>query len=561
MTILFEMAQKYARDVLDGTEIAPKEVQTQCQWFIDDLERQQNSDFPYEFREDLLEPIEAILSLLNFATGLGTQGLSILEGLASFQAFFLCSVFGWRFKNEETRYRYRDVTLFIPRKNAKTFITALILIILMLTEDDYSEFYSICLDRDLAGEVKKAMVQIIQASPAIEKYFKISTVLSGKIVCKLTNSFYQARTAEANRNNAIRPSAFIADEFAAFTSMDNYSAMKSGQLNVKNPLRFKLTTAYAEDRSVMLEELDYIKKVFAGLIDDSRMFALIYYAEKDHLWNDTGLYQANPLRIEANFNEIRDSRTTAIEKPMEREEFLTKHMNHFLPSSSGEAYVNIEDVRKGRIDSFDWSSRQVWIGLDLSQSNDNTSFSMVTEEDGKIYADSYAFVPEDRIAEKNRNEKITYQEFISAGKCYPCGDMTIDYSFVEDKILEIEQRFGVTVVGVAFDRWNCLATAQHLDRHGLKVIEMKQHSSVLHPATKLLKEKIMSGEFFYTTNKLLEINFQNARAVEDNNKNLYVNKKKSNGKVDMVVSLINAIAILQIDVVFNPDSDWGAMVI
>jgi phage terminase large subunit-like protein len=48
--------------------------------------------------------------------------------------------------------------------------------------------------------------------------------------------------------------------------------------------------------------------------------------------------------------------------------------------------------------------------------------------------------------------------------------------------------------------------------------------------------------------------------VEDNNKNLYVNKKKSNGKVDMVVSLINAIYLLQQDVIFNPDSDWGAMV-
>ena len=34
-------------------------------------------------------------------------------------------------------------------------------------------------------------------------------------------------------------------------------------------------------------------------------------------------------------------------------------------------------------------------------------------------------------------------------------------------------------------------------------------------------------------------------------KNLYVNKKKSNGKVDMVVSLINAIYLLQQDVIFD----------
>jgi phage terminase large subunit-like protein len=557
---MLDKAIQYARDVVEGKEIVPKEVKIACEWFFQDLEKQHNDDFPYEFREDLIEPIVSILGLLNFATGLGTQGKTILEGLAPFQAFFLCNIFGWRFKDEETRYRYRDVTLFIPRKNAKTFITSLILIILMLTEDDYSEFYSICLDRDLAGEVKKAMTQIIQASPAIEKYFKISTMLSGKILCKLTNSFYQARTAEANKNNAIRPSAFIADEVGAFKDYANLTAMQSGQLNVKNPLRFKLTTAYAEDKSIMLEELAYIKKVFAGLIPDERMFALVYYAEKEHLWNDHGLYQANPLRIEANYNEIRDSRQEAIEKPLKREEYLTKHMNHFLPSSSGEAFVDIEEVRKGKIDSFDWSGRQAWLGLDLSLTNDNTSFSMVTEEDGKIYADSYAFVPEDRIPEKNRTEKLTYEEFIHAGKCYACGDNTVDYGFVEEIIMNVESKFGVSIVGIAYDRWNCLSTAQRLDREGYKVVEVKQHSSVLHPATKLLKEKIMSGEFFYTENKLLEINFQNSRAVEDNNKNLYVNKKKSNGKVDMVVSLINAIYLLQQDVIFNPDSDWGAMV-
>ena len=83
------------------------------------------------------------------------------------------------------------------------------------------------------------------------------------------------------------------------------------------------------------------------------------------------------------------------------------------------------------------------------------------------------------------------------------------------------------------------------------MVEVRQHSSVLHPPTKLLKEKVLSKEFQYTENKLLEINFQNARCVYDTNKNQYVNKKKSTGKVDMVVSLINAIYLLQQDVFLN----------
>ena len=39
-------------------------------------------------------------------------------------------------------------------------------------------------------------------------------------------------------------------------------------------------------------------------------------------------------------------------------------------------------------------------------------------------------------------------------------------------------------------------------------------------------------------------NFENARCVYDTNMNMYVNKKKSNGKVDMVVALINAVYLL-----------------
>ena len=207
MSILLEKAMRYAENVTQGKEITTKEVIIQCHLFLKELERQHEEEFPYYFDEDEVIKIEGILSLLNFATGLNVVGKTILDGIVDFQAFFLVNVFGWRFKDDVEKFRYRDVTLFIPRKSAKTFICALILIILMLIEADYSEFYSICLDRELAGEVKKAMTQIIQASPAIEKHFKISTTLSGRITCKLTNSFYQARTAEANRNNAIRPSA------------------------------------------------------------------------------------------------------------------------------------------------------------------------------------------------------------------------------------------------------------------------------------------------------------------------------------------------------------------
>ena len=81
-------------------------------------------------------------------------------------------------------------------------------------------------------------------------------------------------------------------------------------------------------------------------------------------------------------------------------------------------------------------------------------------------------------------------------------------------------------MGVGYDRYNCLSTAQKLEKAGLKTVEVKQHSSVLHPATKLLKEKILNKEFFYTPNDLLEINFQNAKVVESSNKEIFTFTKR-----------------------------------
>lgn len=559
--MLFEKAKDYAQKVVDCEEITNRYVRKQCLIFLEDLEKQDDEDFPYYMDHEAIEQTEGILALLNFATGLGVTGMSVLEGLVGFQAFFLCNIFGWRFKSSPEKYRYRDVVMFICRKNGKTWLVALITIILMLTEDPFSEFYSICKDRELAGEVKKAISQVLNSSPAIGKYFVIPKTLSGKVLCKLTNSFYQPRTADADANNGLRPSAFIADEIGAFKDYANINAMQSGQLSVRNPLRFKLTTAYAEDQSIMLEELDYIKKVFDGHIKDDRLFALLYYAEEDHLWDDTGLYQANPLRIEENYNEIRDNRAKALEKPKEREEYLTKHCNHFLPTNSGEAYIDIEDLRKCKISEFDWSGRQVWIGIDLSLTTDNCAVAMVTEEDLKIYSKVWAFVPSERIEEKNRTEKINYYDHIKKGTCFACGDMTVDYNFIESMILEIEQKYNVVIMGVGYDRYNCLSTAQKLEKEGLKTVEVKQHSSVLHPATKLTRELVLNREFFYLENELLEINFQNAKIVENNNKDIYVNKKKSTGKVDMLIALLNSVHLLQVDVIFNPDSDWAIQVI
>lgn len=548
--MLLEKAKQYAEDCISGKEITTFEVKKQCEWFLEDLEKQNNDYYPYYFDTKKISIIEGILKLLNFATGLEVVGKSIYDGLENFQAFFIANIFGWRYKSDSKKFRYREVDLFIPRKNTKTFLAALIIIILMLTEDEYSEFYSICLDRDLAGEVKKAISQILNASPLVLEYFNIPKTLSGRMECTLTHSFYQPRTSEANRNNSIKPSAFIADEYGAMKDNANVEAMRSGQLSVRNPLMFKLTTAYAEDKSIMLDELEYLKKIYKETEKDDRLFALVYYATEDHLWDDIGIMMANPLRIEENYEEIKRAREKALAKPSERTEFLTKNMNYFMPSNSGEEFISIDKLRlcKNTRGVFNWNGKDVYVGIDLAMTNDNTAVSMVTMEDDMIYAKSWAFIPADRIEEKNRRERTDYRRFIEEGNCFACGDEIVSYAFIENFIMNLEKNYGVHIIQIGYDRYNCISTANKLDLAGYETVEIKQHSSVLHMPTKWLQEHILQRKFSYDGDKLYEINFQNARCTYDTNMNRYINKKKSNGKVDMVMSTIDALYLLQQEV-------------
>ncbi len=174
---------------------------------------------------------------------------------------------------------------------------------------------------------------------------------------------------------------------------------------------------------------------------------------------------------------------------------------------------------------------------------------MVTfNEEFKLYGKVWGFIPKDKIAEKSEREGVNYKRAIELGNCFACGGEVIDYGFVERFILGLRDKYGVEIMQCGYDRYNAISTVQKLEsdeRNPIECVELKQHSSVLHTATKLLKEKILSGEFAYDENKLLEINFENARCTEDTNLNKYVNKKRSAGKVDMVVALINAVKLAE----------------
>ena len=489
---------------------------------------------------------------------------SIYEGLEEYAWFMIVAGLCTFCRNTERKSRfYVTILLEIARKNFKTFNSAVIFILLMLTEPDFSRFFSVAPDLALSSELKNAIRKIIKVSPVLynedEPAFKL---LRSQIKCPLNDNEYTPLAYSQDGMDGKLANAFLADEAGA---LDAYpvEAMRSSQITLLNKLGIIISTQYPNDNNVMLDEIDIAKKTLDGLLEDQRYFALLYEPDDELKHGDTWMtddrviYQSNPVAVTHPyiFEEIRKKRSLAILYENKRENYLCKHNDILYKGLGVEGYIDIQKVKMCSEDLPDdfWKGKQVWCGLDLSMTNDNTSFAMVTEQDGTIYAKVWGFAPSDRIDEKSMKEKVDYRALIRKGECFACGDEVIDYGFVERFIIGLPEKYGVEVMQVGYDRYNAISTVQKLEQNEIECVEIKQHSSVLHMPTKLLKELILKKKIRYATNRMLEINFQNARCTEDINKNLYVNKKKSSGKVDMVVSLINAMYLLQQELLYGDD--------
>lgn len=558
---LYDLSVQYAKDVIDGIEITTWEVKRQCEIFFEDMEKQKEESYPYYFDMDALERIESLLWLFRLATGANDDivGALFMDCIAPFQAFLITNVFAWRFKNRPKKFKNRFICLYMARKNAKTAIVGIIFILLMLTEQDYSEYYSICLNKELAGEIRKSMVQIIKSSPDLEPFFKISDSFLGELKCLITNSFFQPRVAEAGKNNSIRPAGVVCDEMGNMSDGSNFNAMKSGQKNVPNPLTFITTTAYEIDDSIMLDELDYMRKVLRGHATNERMFSLIYYADDEHLWDDYGIYQANPLRIEENYETMREDRERALEQENLQGEYLAKTMNVFQPAQGGETYVTYDDIKPceftpEELEEFSWEGREVYVGIDMALTSDNVGVTMVAYDyrTDMFYAEPMCFIPRLSVDAKTRKERLDYRAMIRNGYCIACGDRIIGYDTVEGYVLSLEEKYGVTIKCIAYDKMNATHSINFFDSCGYSTIEIEQKAMTLHPATKKLRENIYRRKFKYKSNSLYVENFIHACLRQDSMLNSYIHKKNS-GKVDMVASTINAI-VLWMDDIENPNA-------
>lgn len=550
-------AYKYAKWAsLADNRYVPKYVKLQA---ISWLKIADGEDEDAYISKSMLNKVCKLLKLLNHPD----LGKSMYESLEDYAIWLIVAVFCTVQRETKQRF-YRTALLEICRKNFKTFTSAVIFIIGMLTSKPFSRFFSVAPDLKLSKELQGAIRKIIKSSPLLNDD-KIIRVLRNEVRCLITDSEYTPLAYSEDKMDGKLANMFLADEAGA---MDSYpvEAMRSSQITLRDKLGIIISTQYPNDNNVLIDEIDKAKKVLLGLHPDRRYFSLLYEPDEEirSEWqtNDLCIYQSNPVAYTYDyiFEDLKDKRADAVLYENKRQNYLCKHNNIMYKSLGVEGYVDIlrlKECKRPKDDDF-WQGRDVFVGLDLSQTSDNTAVAMVCYEDDIVYAKVTGFIPAGAIEIKTKKENVDYKAAIKAGDCFSCGEDIIDYEFVERFVLSLEEKYKVRIIQLGFDRWNALSSVQKFEsaENPIECVEIRQHSSVLHPATKLLEEKITDRQFVYDENMLLEVNFQNARCTTDTNLNKYVNKKKSEGKVDMVVALINAMYLLNLDMLERDKRGW-----
>ncbi|XWX33921.1 terminase large subunit [Staphylococcus phage PG-2021_46] len=540
---------QYALSVVNEDVISGRYIKKECSKFLHELE---NDESKYFFDVDMLETLDSLTKLINMADGM-KEGVSAYEALGGFQWYFLANVLCWKYKENPKRRKYEKSLLLIGRKNGKTFLTGLIFLIFMMIEPEYSKFFSVSATKDLSSLIKEQMEMLLDKSPALSNHFKW---LRSEVRFTAKKSSMKPLAYSLDKLDGRKAAVWLSDETGALPSRYPIDSMRSSQMNQLNKTGIIISTAYQTTDNPMTEEVDYAEKVMDGIIQDDKTFALLYKPDNPKEWmSEEALYQANPILYDVpeNYEMLDDERTMATEMPSKKSNFLTKHLNIFIDGDIEESFVTIDDLRQGKIaeEDFDWDGREVYLGIDLAETVDNTAVSMVyyDNDEDKFYTKCWSFIPQEKATEKSKRERINYFLMRDKGWAFLCGDRVISQRFVEDYVLGIEKKYNVIVKGIGYDRRNAISSVNRfIDEGDYECIEVRQNSSSLGPTFKMMRDYIIDGNFLYQENELLENNYKNARITYDTTMNIYVNKKKSAGKIDGVYATADAMYLWKQDI-------------
>ena len=461
--------------------------------------------------------------------------------------FFLVQLFGFR-KLDGTR-RFSSALFAIARKNAKSTLAAIVGLYCQNCEGENGpQVITGATTGQQARIVFNVAKRMVEKTEDLRVAFGLEP-FANAIASYNNGGTYKPINAKASTQDGLNPSCVILDEIHAHKNHDLLNVLKSAAGARANVLFLFLTTEGYANPGPWEEEREFAKKVLRGVIEADHYLA-IYYAvdEKDEDlgttedddFDESAWRKSNPL-MDVNpvlLDEIRKAAIEAKDKPGTHAEFKIKRLNR--PSSVAGGWVNLTKWRecRGLVDLEALRGVPCWGGLDLSSTSDLTSFRLLWRLDGLVLTHGWRWVPSAAVRRRTTRGLIPYAAWIQAGHLIESGNEAIDYTPIEEQVLQVQQTFNLQ--GVAFDGWNASQPVQRLNAAGVNMVQFIQGPKSYHPAMQDLEIAYLNGALRHGNDPVLNWNASNLVARQDVNLNMAPDKKRSTEKIDDMCALLMA---------------------
>lgn len=463
----------------------------------------------------------------------------------------------------DNNYRqYTTAYLEIPKKMGKSELGAAIALYCLAADGEWAaEVYGCAADRQQASIIFDVAVDMVDQNSALKK--KIKPVLSQKrLVYMPTRSFYQVLSSEAYSKHGLNVHAVIFDELHAQPNRELYDVMTDGSGDARTqPLFFFVTTAGddPDHESVGWEVHQKAVDILTGAKIDPTFYPMIYGTDNDNKriwtgreyesvdeidWGDESLwYKVNPsLGHTVQIDKVRDQYVSSRGNLAKEKNFRWLRLNSWEKIKSSKWLgLDFWDLCKRKIDTKRLEGRPCYGGLDLSSKIDLTSFVLLFPPDDinrKWVVLPWFWIPEDAIKERVERDHVKYDEWVRQGYMQTTPGNVIDYSFIEQQVLELRDRFNILEVG--FDPWNATQTAIHLQDAGLTMVEARQGYKTMSPAMKEIEQLAMGKKIMHDGHPVLRWNIGNVEVKMDENENIRPIKGRRIERIDGLVAMINA---------------------
>lgn len=438
----------------------------------------------------------------------------------------------------------REAILTMARKNGKTaLIACLVLAHLVGPEAKLnSQIASGAMSKDNAALVFKLAQKMINLNPELGRVCRV--VPSQKQIYGLPmNVEYQALAKDGRTNMGGSPILLILDETGQVVGpQDEFiDAVITSQGAHDAPLRLVISTQAANDSDLLSIWID---DAMQG--QDPQKICHLYAAEKEaNVLSEQAWKDSNPaLGVFRNYEDIKKMAGDAQRMPSFENSFRNLYLNQRISAVSPFISRNVWLSCAGEVVPIQQCS-EIFGGLDLSAKTDLTSLVLYGESDGLWYAYPYFWTPSQGLAERAKRDRAPYDVWHKQGFLFTTPGATVDYEHVAVEIMEIIN--GLEVTAIAFDRYRIDLLKKELLRIGatLPLVEWGQGFKDMSPAIDAIEGKLLNGTLRHGGHPVLTMCANNSVITRNVAGDRKIDKMKTSGRVDGMVSLAMAAGIAE----------------